>query len=63
LGVLFPFPLERIELRISSIDMLFYIDDLRGGLGYHFIPPMVLSAMADLLCLNLVEMFSGRGFF
>jgi len=31
LGVLFPFPLGRIELRISSIDMLFYIDDLRGG--------------------------------
>jgi len=29
LGVLFPFPLGRIELRISSIDVLFYIDDLR----------------------------------
>jgi len=31
LEVLFPFPLGRIGLRISSIDMLFYIDDLRGG--------------------------------
>jgi len=63
LGVLFPFPLRRIELRISSIDVLFYIDDLRGGLDYYFIPPMVLSAITDLSCLNLVEMVSGRGFF
>jgi len=31
LGVFFSFPLGRIELRISSIDVLFYIDDFREG--------------------------------
>ena len=49
---------------ISSIDVLFFIDNLRGGsLGHHFIPPMVLLAMTDLSCLNLVEMISERGSF
>ena len=31
MGVFFSFPLGRIELRISSIDVLFYIDDFREG--------------------------------
>ena len=32
-------------------------------LGRYFFPPMVLSAMTDLSCLNLVKIVSGRDFF
>ena len=36
MGVLFLFPLGRIELRISSINVLFYFDDLREKSGSSF---------------------------
>jgi len=36
LGVLFPFPLGETGSKISSIDVLFYIDGLRGGVWVIF---------------------------